>query len=407
MNSCIQRLAVSAALVCVCASRAGAQPPVVQSAMQPDDVQLHEEQRLEEKHDDKPWSVNFSASRGFESNVTGAPSGPSDSATYLTGAGSRRFTLSRGQITLSGDVGQNLYTGTDAPSNLSYGGAAVGTWALTPRLVWTAGESASAGYAQDATQLPNSGLLPPKLITYLNTISTGFDYELSARGRLHWAIAQQNTSFSQSQVTNGTTTPVPSSLTTAMNIGRQLSGTQTLGVSVDFQHAVTNGDSASQGGILGNWQRAFGRNWSVFGSGGVRLYTVPGEAGIQAAPGGSAGVVVRARHNDTFSATYDRSTTIEQAGGALTHLGDSIGASYGSHIGRVGINASVYYARSYFPLDPSHKRYGDTENVSAQYLVVKGLDVGVDYGYYHRVDTPTPQISGYTARLFLSYGLHF
>jgi hypothetical protein len=407
MNSCIRRLTVSVAFGCLFAARASAQV-VVQSVVQPDDIQLHEELRLEEKkRGNRPWSLSFGLSEGYESNVSGAPNDPGDHGTFLNAAGSRRWTLARGDVRLSGDVGQNIYHRVGSSNHLSYGMGANASWALTPRLSWNVGDSVSSGYAQDAKGLQDSGLLPPKLITYINTASTGLDYQLSKRGRLHWGIAQQNTTFDSSQVEGVTTTPIPSSLTTAMNIGRQLSRGQTVGVSMDYQRANNNGDSTGQGGILGTWQRAFGRSVSLSGSGGIRLYTVPGESGVQAAPGGSFSVVVRARRSDTFSVTYDRSTTIEQAGGALTHLGDSVGGGYFMKLGRVGLDATGYYARSFFPQDPSHKRYGHTVNTSAHYVIVNGLNLGVSYGFYNRVDTPSPPLKGYTARMFLSYGLNF
>jgi hypothetical protein len=407
MNSSILRLALSVGLGCLFVARAGAQV-VVQSVVQPDDIQLHEEQRLEErKKANRPWTLSLGFDEGYESNVSGAPGDPGDLGTFLQAGGSRRWTLARGEVRLSGNVGQNIYRASNNSNHLSYGVGAFASFVATPRLSWNVGDSVSAGYAQDAAQLQDSGLLPPKLITYLNTVSTGLDYQLSKRGRLHWGIAQQSTSFDSAQVIGVETTPVPSSWTTAMNVGRQLSRAQTVGMSVDYQHAMTNGESASQGGIMGTWQRAFGRGVSLAGSGGLRLYTVPGESGVKAAPGGSIGIVVRARRDDTFSVAYDRSTTIEQAGGALTHFGDSIGGGYGFRLGRVSLNATGYYARSVFPLDPTHKRYGHTGNLSARYEIIRGLNAGFSYGFYRRVDTPSPPLSGYTARMFLSYGLNW
>lgn len=407
MKSGIQRLTVSVAFGCLFAARASAQV-VVQGVVQPDDIQLHEEQRLEEKkRGTKPWSLSLGLSEGYESNVSGSADDKGDHGTFLNAGGGRRWSLARGDINLSGNVGQNIYHKLGSSNNLSYGLGASAAWALTPRLSWNVADSVSSGFAQDAKGLQDSGLLPPKLITYLNTASTGLDYQLSKRNRFHWGIAQQNTRFDQAQLEDVTTSPVPSSVTTAANVTRQLSRGQTLGVSGDFQRANTNGESASQGGIMGTWQRAFSMGISVSGTGGLRLYTIPGEAGVQAAPGGSIGVVVKARRSDTFSATYDRSTTIEQAGGALTHYGDSMGAGYFTKVGRVGVDTTAYYARSVFPQDPTHKRYGYTVNTSAYFVIVSGIHLGVNAGFYDRVDTPAPPLKGYNARMFLSYGLNF
>jgi hypothetical protein len=397
------RLVLSLSLSCLLATGAHAQI-VVKGVMLPDDVQVHEAERLEKRKVTEPWFLNLGVNEVLESNVSSTLEGTGDLGSYLQGAGGRSWTLPSGNISVIGNVAQSFYRQLTNSNTFSYGVGASASWAISPRLSLNVGDTRSTGYAQDAATLDGSGLLPPKLLTHLNTASAGVDYELSRRTRAHWAIAHQLVSFDSTEFQGGST------LSTAVNVGRQLSRSHTVGVSAVGQRALTSGSTQTQGAVLGTWQHAFGKGVSVTASGGLGLFTVPGQSGVQTTPAGSLGVVTRFRGEDTFGIRYDRSTTIEVAVDDLTHYGDSVTADYSLILARkVVLKAAGYYARSVFPSDPNRRRDGWNGSMMASYVITPSLNVTAAYGTYERIETAAgggmpSSLTGRTVTASLTYG---
>jgi hypothetical protein len=263
--------------------------------------------------------------------------------------------------------------------------------------LWEVGDTLTSSYAQDTTVLRDSGLLPPKLLTRLNTASSALRYDLSPRSQIRWLLTEQDVSFVSSQFRAAST------FTTGVNVARQLSRSQTVGVTEEYQRTATRGGTGVQDSLLGTWQRTIGKNATVTATGGIRLYTLYGGTGFHSAPGGSIAFTARLRHDDSLGLRYER--LIEQALGDATHFGDEVWAGYVLSLSnRLAIEASGNYDRGTFPLDPNHQRNAQTGTIATRFTLVRNLAVGVAYGLYTRVDTPTPAVSGYRATMSLIYG---
>jgi hypothetical protein len=259
----------------------------------------------------------------------------------------------------------------------------------------------TTSYAQDATTLNESGVLPPKLVTHLNTASSELKYAVSPRTGIRWGVAVQRFSFVASPIPSGST------YTTGLNATRQISRSQTVGLAVEYQRAATVGTAGNNGGVFGVWQQAIGKDVTVDATGGLRLYTLPGRGALQTAPGGSVGFTARPRPDHTLGVRYDR--LIEQALGSGTHLGNQVTASYTVSLNtHLSVNAGGSYGQSIFPLDPSHQRTGQTATIGARWILVRNMALSLGYVSYKRLDTqadaPNPAISGHTAMLSLTYG---
>lgn len=406
MKLLAERLILSWSLSCLLATGAHAQI-AVQGVMVPDDVEVHEAERLAKRRNIKPWFLNAEANEAQESNVDTTPGGSGDLRSYLQASGGRNWTLPSGNISVTGNVGQSFYHQQTGANTFSYGVGGIASYAVSPRLSLNVRETTTTGLAQDATTLDGAGLLPPKLLTQITTSSAGLEYELSRRTRARWVVAHQLLSFDSSDFQAG------SILSTAVNIGRQLSRSHTLGVSGVAQRAITNGSSATQGSVLGTWQHAIGKDVSVVTSAGLGLFTVPGQSGVQSTPAGLVAVTARLRQDDTFAIRYDRSTTIEVAIDNLTHYSDSVTADYGlSLASRISINASGNYARSIFPSDPNRRRDGWTGSIAARYSLAPGLNLTAAYRTYERNTTAAgggdlSSLEGRTATMSLAYGLRW
>jgi hypothetical protein len=387
---------------------------VVQGVLQPDEV-LEVERRAAElraaERRARPWSLRLGASEVFESNVGGSVRPDGDLGSYLEATGGRSWTLPRGDIRVTGNVGENLYRRLTNLDQFFYGVGASASYRVSRRLAWNASDTLSTGYAQDAISLNDSALLPPKLLTHLNTASTGLSYELSPRTRLRWGIVEQRISVDSSHFGAGGTglpgvsaTGVSSStLTTGINVGRQLSRSQTLGVAGEYKQALVNGTTLSTQGLFSTWQQALGNSMSVAAAGGMRLYTLPGEGRFRTAPGGSIGFTAHLRPDDSFGLRYDRS--IDQALGNGTLLIDQITATYVLSLGRrLALNGGGNYNRGTSPVDSSRLLVGRTGTIAARCSLAQNLALAVEYRLYRRSDTSSPTISGYTTTASLTYG---
>jgi hypothetical protein len=394
MKALAERLLLPCGLMCLLATRASAQ--VVVQGVAPEDQVLPFVPRPESR----PWSLSLGVNEIVESNVRGTPDSIGDEGSRLDGALARSWTLQRGTINIIGNAGQTFYRRSTSLNLFLYGVGVNASYKVSPRVLWDVSDTLTTSYAQDTTALlRDSGLLPAKLLTHLNTASSALLYDVSPRTQISWRAGDQHVSFDSSQFGTSTT------FVTAVNIARRLSRSQTLGVTEEYQRVDAIGGGISDG-LLGTWQQTIGKDVSINGTGGIRLYTLPDRSGFQSAPSGSVGLSARVRHDDTITLHFER--FVEQALGNQTHLSDQVWVGYATSLGRrLALNAAGNYGRGIFPLDPGHRRTGQTGSIGAHYLLGRDLFVAVSSGFYKRIDTspatPAPPVTGHTITMALTY----
>jgi hypothetical protein len=401
MKPLAERLLLPCGLMCLLAARASAQ--VVVQGVAPQDQVLPFVPRPESR----PWSLRFGVNEVFESNVRGTPVAVADAGSQLDAAIARSWTLQRGTINIIGNAGQTFYRQATSLNLFLYGVGVNASYKVSPRVFWDVSDTLTTSYAQDTTALlRDSGLLPAKLLTHLNTVSSALLYDVSPRTQISWRLGEQRVSFDSSQFGPSTT------FTTAVNIARKVSRSQTVGITDEYQRADAIGSGITEG-LLGTWQQTIGKDVNLTGTGGIRLYTLPDRSGFRSAPSGSVGFSARVRHDDAFSLRFER--FVEQALGNQTHLSDQVWAGYGVTLGRLSLNAAGNYGRGIFPLDPGHKRSGETGTVGARCLLVRDLFLAVGSSFYKRIDTspsagtlvtnaaPDLPVTGHTTTISLMY----
>src|SRR5260370_953099 len=143
-------------------------------------------------------------------------------------------------------------------------------------------------------------------------------YEVSARTQRRCGLAEQTVSFDSSLVTGSTSQfGGATAFTVNMTMGRQLSRSQNVVVSAEYQHTKTSGATSAMQAYLAAWQGALGQRYSLRASAGIRPYTQAGQPG-RIAPAMGLGLTTRLRRNDSLALSYERS--VEQALGIGTHL---------------------------------------------------------------------------------------
>jgi hypothetical protein len=217
-------------------------------------------------------------------------------------------------------------------------------------------------------------------------------------------VAEQDISFNSSQLGASTTQfGAASTFTTGVNVARQLSRSQTVGVTEEFQRADLSGVTGIMQGLLGTWHQAIGRDVTVTAAAGMRLYTLQGRSGFQRAPGGSFGFTAHLRHDDSLGLRYER--FVEQTLGNGTHLSDQVWAGYVLSLSRrLALDASANYGRGIFPLDPSQQLSGQTGTIAVRYTLAQNLAAVLGYARYVRTQTPIPAITGDRVTMSLSFG---
>jgi len=186
-----------------------------------------------------------------------------------------------------------------------------------------------------------------------------------------------------------------------MTMGRQLSRSQNVVVSAEYQHTKTSGATSAMQAYLAAWQGAFGQRYSLRASAGIRPYSQAGQAG-RIAPAVGLGLTARLRRNDSLALSYERS--VEQALGIGTHLTQVVTVGYNlSLVRRLSIDASGGYGRGTYPLDPNRLLLGRTGNLSVRYVLVQGLAASVGSSVYVREGTPGPSGTLYRTEISLSY----
>ena len=267
----------------------------------------------------------------------------------------------------------------------------------------TVSDTLVSSYAQDLTTLTDSGLLPPRVLTRINTATTGLSYDLSPRTHIRWGLTEQSLSVDSSQFAAAST------LGTSMSIGRQISRSQTLGVMADYSISDYSGTYASgagtaeNAGLLGTWQQTIGHDVTVNAAGGMRPYTLFGQSGFRIAPAASFGLHVHLRRSDTLGLRYERS--VEQGLGNGTLLTQVAAADYGVSLGRrLALAGGAGYFRGADPAGPTNVHIGQTGNVSVRYILRPTLTAEFNYSLYVLTNSPNPNFSSRRAAVSLRYG---
>jgi hypothetical protein len=402
-----ERLILSWGFTCWLAAGASAQI-VVQGVVQPDESPgLKPDEVLRtERPATLPWSVTLGVHEALESNVEGTPGGDQDVGSLLDAAMTRNWTGQRGDVRVFGNLAENIYRKTTSLNQFLYGVGAGTSYKVSRRMLWDVSDTLTSSYAQDATVLSDSGLLPPKLLTHVNTASSALRYDLSSTTQIRWLLSEQTVSFDSSQLASAPASQfgASSTLTTGVNVGRQLSRSQTLGVTEEYRRTNTFGETEITDALLVTWQDAVSKDITVTGTAGTSLYTQPGQSGFGSAPTGSIGFNAHLRHDDMLGLRYER--FVEQALGNLTHLSDQVWAAYVLSLSRrLKLDASANYGRGIFPLDPNHKRSGETATITARYVLTQDLTVALGYALAERFESPGPEVSDRRATMSLTYGL--
>jgi hypothetical protein len=289
----------------------------------------------------------------------------------------------RGDARVTGNASE-LFGQSAALNQLLYGVGVTTSFKVSPRVLWNVGDFLTSTYARDATALSDSRLLPPTLLTHLNTLSSGLTYDWSPTTQVRWTISEQGATFQSSRLAGGSTT------STRLHVARQLSRSQQFGIAGTYQRTLESGTIATIQGLLGTYQRTLGPNAVVGGTAGMSVYTTPGQKGVQTAPVLSVILDSRFRHGDTLRLRYDR--LFETALGVGTHLTQGVGATYSLTVGRrLLLTGGGDYTTGSYPFDPNHKLIGRTATVAAQYTLVHDLALAFSSAVFGRTDTPNPR----------------
>jgi len=350
---------------------------------------------------DLPWSFRLNFGESYENNAQFISSGPNDFANRVDAALGRNWLFPRGTFKFNGNVTKLTYRDESGLNQLTYGLSSSASVKATPRLLWDVGGNFTSSYAQDINTLVSAGLIFPKVQTQVGTISTQVSYAMSPRDQLRVAVSGQKVNFTGQQ---NSLTPLfgGENLTYRVNYGRLVGPGETLGVS--WGQTFSNGITGDILGLLGTYQREFTNGITIYGSAGIRPYTLPGQSGYRFAPGGSAGITKRAGLRHTFGAGYERA--VEQAYGFQgTHIADRFSATYAALLSsRLSADASAYYGLNTYPLDPSFRLEGRTVGGGVSYRIVHDLSASAAYTYWQRIERPTPAVTTFRATFTLTYG---
>jgi hypothetical protein len=347
------------------------------------------------------WVYSLGMQQTFDSNVGDlqlTPQGDTIAAgdwhTGLEGSLSRAWVFPRSSLAVTGTGDQLFYRNTKSLNRFTYGLAAGGSHSLTSRLIWRGSESLTSMYAPDSAFLTTAGLVLPRVLTRINIASTGVSYQVTRKVQFNASVTGSSVIFPGSQLTNGT------GITLQTSVSRQLTKNQTLGVS--FGHTFSGGGDIQ--GVLGTWQRTFGRGLSLNAAFGVRPYSLHGVSGRQYAPGGLFGVTVKLSNSESLTASYERA--VEQAFGfSGTHLAHRVNAGYIVSVGRrLGLEGSASYGLNTYPQLANFWLSGQVVTAAGRYLLGRQFSLGASYGQWVRRATASPTTSTYRTTFSLTYG---
>jgi hypothetical protein len=355
----------------------------------------------------QPWSLRLGVNELSETNVQSVePRTTHDLGSQLDAGLGYSWAVPRGGVRFNGTGSELFYRQSGNLNQFLYGAGVGASYASTPRLSWNASDSLTSSYAQDLT-LSEAGLLPPKLLTHVNTASGGLSYDLSQLTRLRLLVSRQDISTQSTPSVDSSTAqalPGASTLSASANFSRQLSGSQSLGLAGNYQRAITNGAAADIQGYLGTWQGAFGRTVTATASAGVQPYRLPGQAAFNIALALSGGFSARVRQKDTFGLHFDRA--VLPGFGDGTSLNQTLTASYAlSLLGGLGLSGAGSYGRGTYPQDPGHRLIGETGTLGVGYALARTVALSLGGSVYRRIDTPNPAAVLYRISMALTYGL--
>lgn len=343
------------------------------------------------------WSYSLGLSEGYESDVRfNGDAGNGDWNTGLDGSLSRDLRLARGGVALSGSASQLFYRRNPGQNRFMYGVAAGLSYELTRRLVWRVSESLTRSYSEDSRILTTAGQFFPRVLTETNVAGTGLTYQVSPKTTVEGSLSGTTVKFPASEFSNG------SSLSVRANIARQVSRSQSLGISIG--NTFSTGTTGDVQGLLGTWQMTRGRSLTLSATFGVRPYTLFGVPGRRYAPGGSFGLATALGRNQTFSASYERA--VEQAFGFdRTHEAHRVNASYDFALGRrVVLQGSGSYGLNTYPQIANLTLSGYTTMAGLQCRLWRQLSLTGRYGLWVRQETGIPSTSTYRTTFSLTYG---
>jgi hypothetical protein len=350
---------------------------------------------------DEPWTFTIGANGSFEGNAlfVAPEEGEREFANQVITTLGRSWKLRRGDARLAANASQSFYRDSTVLNDFRYNVSGGFTHALTRRLTWSAASAVSSGLARDSELLTDTGSVLPTASALTSNSSSSFSYMLSRRSQVSWSFAQQGVGFSSALFSGG------SSVGSVLSFTRQMTSTQTIGVTQEYQRTFADDESASIYGLLGTWSATVGGGWSVNASLGVRPFTVPGESGYRMSTGVSAGLTKPVRPGQTFGVSYNQS--VEQTFG-LDHGNQpvqTVTATYGMALRRnLSSSFSGSYSRGTNPLTPDLATIGAVANVSLSYQVLPNLGLSIGSSVYSRTDEPAARVTSYRTFVSASYG---
>ena len=348
----------------------------------------------------QPWSLSLGAGEAYDSNAAfSGPKGGEDLAGNLQVALGRSWTSRRGDLMFKGSAGQSFYRQATTLNQFTYGLLGGAHYTITRRLSLSAGDSLSSNYARDTRVLTDAGLILPTVITRSNSATTQFAYAVTPKTSVHWGLAEQNLGFTSLQLVGG------ANVTASSGIERQMSRSQTLGVTYAYQRTFSNGDVASIQSLLATWQGRAGKELTVTATGGIRPYTLPGVGGYRFSPGGSVGLSAHLSSGQTLGLNYER--IIEQTFGLSnrTHLVNSVTANYGLSLSsHVTLDLGGNYSRGSYPLLPNLRILGQLGSASIRYSATPKLGVVITSSAFVSTIDPFRPVTDYRTMMSLTYG---
>jgi hypothetical protein len=348
-----------------------------------------------------PWSLSLSAGETYDSNVTFSPVNGESAGEFgsqLQAGAARTWTLRRGSLGITGNIAENLYNQSTNLNALTYDVGASASYSITRRLSWSAVDTLSSGYAQDAKLLTDAGLLLPKVITRTNLATTSLSYALSPRSQIRWAVGETSIVFDSSQLASG------ARIFSSFSFSREVGAASGVGVSYQYDATTTEGgDSGTIEALLANWRTTFAKKYAWTASAGVRPYTLPGVSGFVISPALATGLSASLGRTQSVALTYDQS--VEQAiGPSGTRETKGVSAAYSVSAGsRLNLGVNGNYVRSTYPQDPNRRLAARMGTASARYRLLKNLGLSAFVAYYLQDEGSVSPTSSYRASLAMAY----
>jgi hypothetical protein len=345
------------------------------------------------------WTFNVGVNGSYEGNALFVgPGGEREFANYLTAGLTRAFTHRRGTTAVFGSASQHFYGQSTSLNDFRYDAGGRATHEVTRRLSWNGSASVSSGLARDAAVLTDVGLVLPSVTARTSSSSTALTYALSRKSSLRWVASHSAVDFASSTFSGGW------SVGSGLSWTRQVTDSQSVGVTQDYRRTYTNGVGGTIHGILGTWQGTTPGGWTAYTSAGVRPYTVTGESGYRFAPALTASVTKPLPQGQAFGVVYER--RIEETYGVDTtnYVVQSVAANYGASIVQ-NLFASVTgtYSRGTHPLQSDLQLSGRTAAAALTYRVRPRLSMSLGSSIYSHQLGLQEDVTSYRIYTMLAY----